>query len=38
MLKMGVAGGRGPHMVGNAKSMHLFESLHLKLSFDTPHA
>ena len=25
MLKMGVVGGRGTHMVGNAKSMHLLD-------------
>ena len=38
MQKMGVVGGRGTQMVGNVKSIHLLDSLHLELSFDTPHA
>ena len=35
---MGVVGGRGTNMVGNAKSMHLLDSVYLELSLDTPHA
>ena len=38
MLKMGEVGGRGTQMVINVKSTHLSDSLHLELSFDTPHA
>ena len=37
VLKMGVVGGRVTQMVRNVKSIHLSDSLHLKLSFDTPH-